>query len=340
MKKTVRIACKGSDSRELGELRNFQRGLKTLSKEAAKRLKREIRELGFSEPVSVWEHGGVSHILNGHQRVAVLKMLAEEGYEVPQVPVSVVEAANESEAKRKVLALTSQYGEITPEGLQGFLAEAEIDLQEAMESFRFPEVDMKALAGASGATEQDVVPEPPAEPITQPGELILLGRHRLLCGDSTDPEQVGLVMDGKRAILFATDPPYLVGYDGTNHPHKWAEPDKNKDWSETYGAKWDEAAANPDLYEKFVVAAVAQAIEENAAWYCWHASRNQAMVEDVWERHGAFVHQQIIWAKDRPILTRSWYMWQHEPCFFGWVRGQKPPRTAGDYPHTVWELPT
>jgi len=57
---------------------------------------------------------------------------------------------------------------------------------------------------------------------------------------------------------------------------------------------------------------------DEAAWYCWHASRKQALLESVWEKHGAFVHQQIIWLKDRPILTRSWYMWQHEPCFFGW----------------------
>ncbi len=98
--------------------------------------------------------------------------------------------------------------------------------------------------------------------------------------------------------------------------------------------------AHPDLYDRFVAVAVAEAIVENAAWYCWHASRNQRMVEEVWERHGAFVHQQLIWAKDRPILTRSWYSWRHEPCFFGWIRGKKPPRTAGDYPHTIWELPT
>ena len=85
---------------------------------------------------------------------------------------------------------------------------------------------------------------------------------------------------------------------------------------------------------------MAEAIEPNAAWYCWHASRRQAMLEAVWEKHGAFVHQQIIWAKDRPILTRSWYMWQHEPCFFGWVRPKKPPRIADDYPPTVWNIPT
>jgi DNA modification methylase len=170
--------------------------------------------------------------------------------------------------------------------------------------------------------------------------LTLPGRaHRLLCGDSTNPTDVARLMAGERAVLFATDPPYLVDYDGTNHPHKWNEPDANKDWSESYH-DWDDAAQGEGLYDEFVAVAAAEAITPTAAWYCWHASRNQAMLEAVWERYGAFVHQQIIWVKDRPILTRSWYMWQHEPCFFGWVKGQKPERTANDYPPTVWQIPT
>jgi DNA modification methylase len=165
--------------------------------------------------------------------------------------------------------------------------------------------------------------------------------HLLLCGDATDIPTVERLMAGQRAPLFATDPPYLVDYDGTNHPGKSAaiEKAKNKDWSETY-KDWDNSAQGDGLYDGFVSAAVAAAVTDNAAWYCWHASRRQAMVEAVWERHGAFVHQQIIWAKDRPLLTRSWYMWQHEPCFFGWIKGKKPERVADDYPRTVWQMAT
>lgn len=179
---------------------------------------------------------------------------------------------------------------------------------------------------------------------TAPGQLWILGEHRLLCGDSTNPADVARVMDGHRARLFATDPPYLVDYDGTNHPTAWGEHpkkglQKNKDWSDKY-KDWDDSAQGDGLYHGFVSAAVEHAITEDAAWYCWHASRRQAMLEAVWEEHGAFVHQQIIWAKDRGILGRTWYLWQHEPCFFGWRRGEKPPRFSDDYPTTVWEFPT
>ena len=168
--------------------------------------------------------------------------------------------------------------------------------------------------------------------------------HRIICGSSTDAAVVQRLMGGERAALFATDPPYLVDYDGTNHPQAWnAPPSKtksmNKDWSETY-KDWDSAEQGVELYDGFVSVAIEHAIASHAAWYCWHASRRQAMLEDVWVRHGAFVHQQIIWFKDRPVLTRSFYMWQHEPCFFGWIKGNKPKRAVDEWIGSVWEFPT
>jgi DNA modification methylase len=196
------------------------------------------------------------------------------------------------------------------------------------------------LDEGDGLAGDDVIPEPPLNPVSRPGDLWLLDDHRLLCGDSTKADDVVRVMNGEKATLFATDPPYLVDYDGTNHPSKQGAPDKNKDWGNSYGITWDDSSQGPELYEGFIKAAIEHAILPNAAWYCWHASRRQAMVEGVWEKYGAFVHQQIVWAKDRGILTRSYYLWQHEPCFFGWIKGNKPPRISDDYPGTVWPLPT
>ena len=114
---------------------------------------------------------------------------------------------------------------------------------------------------------------------------------------------------------------------------------RSKDWSDKY-SDVDSPELGEALYDAFIKVAVANAITETAPWYAWHASRRQALLESVWEKYGAFVHQQIIWVKDRPILTRSWFMWQHEPCFFGWRKGRKPRRVAADYPSTVWSFPT
>ena len=100
-------------------------------------------------------------------------------------------------------------------------------------------------------------------------------------------------MNGKRACLFATDPPYLVQYDGTNHPHRWNHSEetkrrKNKDWSDKY-TDVDNPEQGERLYESFVRMAIEHAITPDAPRYCWHASRKQRLVENTWEKHGAFV---------------------------------------------------
>lgn len=196
-----------------------------------------------------------------------------------------------------------------------------------------------------GQTDPDDIP-PVRRTSIQAGDLFALGDHRLLCGDSTSADDVARVMDGQRARLFATDPPYLVDYDGTNHPNAKGKFSKtrNKDWGEQY-QDWDAAEQGQPFYEAFIRVALDHAIDERAAWYCWHASRRQAMLEAVWTAAGAFVHQQIIWAKTRATLTRSVYLWAHEPCLFGWLKGKKPLlRKAaledGSHPTTVWHVPS
>lgn len=186
---------------------------------------------------------------------------------------------------------------------------------------------------------EDSIPEPPKVAITQPGDLWILGSHRLLCGSCTDTACVKRLMNGERAILFVTDPPYLVGYDGTNHPQSFTG-GGNKDWSGSYGTTWDDADANSDLYEKFIRAAIDHALDERAAWYCWYASKRHVMLENAWVAAGVLPHCQIIWAKNRPVLTRTWYMWQHEPCLMGWLKGMKPSKVSDETLSTVWNLDT
>lgn len=128
-----------------------------------------------------------------------------------------------------------------------------------------------------------------------------------------------------------------------SHPDNWREHPAAQDTALRgilAEVGWVDTAQGKELYEGFIQVAIDEAIVEDAAWYCWHASKRQAMLEGIWEQYGAFVHQQIIWVKDRPVLTRSWYMWQHEPCFMGWIKGKKPKRIAEDYPPSVWQLPT
>jgi YD repeat-containing protein len=152
-----------------------------------------------------------------------------------------------------------------------------------------------------------------------------------------------------------TDPPYAVGYTGGSHPQSWGNKgaaNRDKDWSGQYVEATNADVKNTEqsgleLYRGFIDTAINYAITPSAAWYCFHASRRQAVLESIWNEFGAFVHQQIIWMKSRPVLTYSTYLWQHDPCLFGWIKGEKP-RTyrsevgqrAGEFPTTVWAVPS
>ena len=307
-------------------------------------LKRSVETFGYLQPIIVNRRNNT--VVGGHQRLKVLKDL---GYE--QVDVVYVDVTVEHE-KALNLALNKIVGEWDEPKLAKLLQEFDgfPDLDVRLTGFDTEEVgdlisrmlDRESPNGNDDQFDPEAALDLRRPAVTREGELIELGEHRLLCGDSTKADQVRRLMAGQRAALFATDPPYLVGYDGTNHPgsSKAKKRDKNKNWSRSYAITWDDAEANPKLYEDFYRVAVAEAVTANAAWYCWHASRRQAMVEAVWNKFGAFVHQQIIWVKDRPILTRSWYSWQHEPCFFGWVRPHQPHRVADDYLSSIWHIPT
>lgn len=307
-------------------------------------LRQSIEHFGCVEPL-VWNKR-TDHLVGGHQRLKVLKQLGHDAVEVVVVDLPL------EQEKALNVALNKIAGEWDEPKLAEILKEISAlpDIDLGLTGFDGDELnellgrllENDQLVGNDDDFDPDAALDESRPAITQPGELIELGAHRLLCGDSTHASQVRQLMNGERAVLFATDPPYLVGYDGLNHPGKSRaiEKKKNKNWTGSYGITWDDADANPDLYDKFIGVAVAEAVVPGAAWYCWHASRRQMMVESVWNKYGAFVHQQIIWAKDRPILNRSWYTWQHEPCFFGWIKGNKPPRTADNYPSTVWQVPT
>jgi hypothetical protein len=150
--KTIRFRCKGETTRELCALREAQGHLKDLTEKNAAKLKKEILEMGFTAPVNVWEDRGICHILDGHQRVRVLNLLRSEGYEIPKVPVNLIEAENLREAKRLCLGMASQYGSVQSEGLYEFMAELQLD-DRIFENVRFPELPEGKFAAEFGDNE-------------------------------------------------------------------------------------------------------------------------------------------------------------------------------------------
>ena len=318
--------------RPLDSLVPYARNARTHSEAQVAEIAGSIRDFGFVNPVLIGEDGT---LIAGHGRVLAARLLGMDT--VPTITLTGL-----SDSQRRALVLADNRIALNAGWDEALLSLELTDLKEAgldlgILGFEDGELD-RLLAGTEGEEEGStlpvVIPEPPRNPVSQTGDLWILGDHRLLCGDSTSHDDVRRLMNGERAILFATDPPYLVDYDGSNHPTR------NKDWSQSYGTTWDDSSQGAELYDGFIGAAVAEAITEDAAWYCWHASRRQAMLEACWEKAGAFVHQQIIWVKDRGVLTRSHYLWKHEPCFMGWRRPNRPPKVAEQTLPSTWEMPS
>jgi DNA modification methylase len=183
-----------------------------------------------------------------------------------------------------------------------------------------------------------------------------------LADPSSESFDVGLVGFDAELVagLLATEPsggltdedeiPEPPNYDGTSHPTKKgtsarAKKIAKKDWSEDSieQTHWDDSSEGPQFYEAFMQVAIDRAIAEDAAWYCWHASRRQEMLEACWKKFDVLHHQQIIWAKNRPVLTRSIMLWAHEPCRFGWRSGKRPRvnrKGFDSWPTTVWNIPS
>lgn len=143
---SIRNDVLGLEMHSLDEMEYFQGSLKDLSKENFEKAWKSMSELGFSEPFTLWKKPGCSKfpILNGHQRFRVLSKKAEQGETLPLTfPCIMVSAESEEVARKKVLALTSQYGEITKDGLYEFLHVSNVDVSFLQETLRFPEIDFK-----------------------------------------------------------------------------------------------------------------------------------------------------------------------------------------------------
>jgi len=156
-------------------------------------------------------------------------------------------------------------------------------------------------------------------------------QHRVMCGDSTDPDAVGALMAGEKAGLLASDPPYGVAYDGNAHRR---EHSGGIVYRAIENDDLDSAALEAFLTDAF--SAVVPHVADDAAWYVWHASVTRPAFLAALSAVGVTVHAELIWVKEGFTFSRSDYHWQHEPCLYGWrerhtFRGERNQST-------VWQI--
>lgn len=275
---------------------NPRKDLKPGDKEYEK-IKNSLTEFGYVDPIIV---NSDLTIIGGHQRWKVLKSL---GYtEVDCVVVNV--------DKTKEKALNVALNKISGEWNKDLLADLIKDLQSldydvSFTGFEPPEIDELFNDIYSKDIREDDfdVEEALKEPtISKQGDLWILGRHRLVCGDSTKAETYETLMDGKRANLVVTDPPYNVAYEGT----------AGKIQNDNMGDK--------KFYEfllKFYRCTF-EAMADGAPIYVFHADRETVNFRTAFKDAGFFCHETCVWIKNSPVLGRCDYQYTHEPVLYGW----------------------
>lgn len=259
-----------------------------------------IKEFGFQQPIVVDKD---MVVIAGHTRLKAAKKL-----KIKEVPVVIADNLTEEQVKAYRLAdnKTAEKAEwdfdlLTDELLS--LQELDFDMEQFGFDFDFSE-DEEAVEDDNW--EADV----PEEPISKRGDIWVLGRHRLMCGDSTDAADVALLMDGNKADMLLTDPPYNVDYTGkaSELETKKIENDKMED----------------SAFQDFLTSAFSNAAENMKAggvFYIWHAESEGLNFRVACKRAGFQVRQCLIWNKNSMVMGRQDYQWKYEPCLYGWKDG-------------------
>jgi len=282
------------------------------------KLKRSIEQFGYVEPV-IWNKT-TGFVVGGHQR---LKVLLDMG--ITEVECVVVEMDAEKE-KALNIALNKISGEWDKDKLALLIADLQgADFDVSLTGFEPAEIDSLFKDAQQGKVKDDdfdVETELKAPVITKAGDVWTLGRHRLVCGDSTKAETFALLVGDRKANLVITDPPYNVNYEGS------AGKIKNDNMAD-------------DAFYQFLLAAFQNteaAMADDASIYVFHADTEGLNFRRAFADAGFRLSGTCIWKKQSLVLGRSPYQWQHEPILFGWKKKGKHQWYTGRKESTIWEF--
>src|ERR1044071_9337646 len=272
----------------IDDLRPDPANPRRISAEELDTLTKSLRVHGFVLPVLARLEDKV--VIGGHQRMVAARKLGLKT--VPTIFLDV----DQEQARLLNLALNRISGEWDPDLLGQMLRDLSLVPDVDLSLSGFSDDELKKFLKRIESEEKRYQPEAfdleaalaqaEREPVTKPGDLWLLGDHRLLCGDSTNADDVDRLFNGELASLLATDPPYLVDYDGGNHPASKAnkgKANKDKHWDE-----YKDPESSVDFFVKFLQLGLAH-LKPNSAIYQWHATRRQALVEQAWVQCGLLV---------------------------------------------------
>lgn len=294
---------------------NPRKKLKKGDKEYEK-IKKSLLKFGYVDPIIVNED---LTVIGGHQRLTVLKDL---DYETAKCVI--VDLPKEDEK-----ALNIALNKITGQWDEALLADLLLDLQESdfnldLTGFEPPEID-DILSNVHdkelSEDEFDVEEELKKPTVSRHGDIWQLGKHRVICGDSTKAETYKQLLDDRKANLVVTDPPY------------------NVDVEETAGKILNDNMSDGDFYQ-FLLSMFTQVenhMEDDASIYVFHADTEGLNFRKAFKDAGFYLSGCCIWKKNSLVLGRSPYQWQHEPCLYGWKKKGKHQWFSDRKQTTIWE---
>lgn len=282
----------------------YARNSRTHSDAQVAQIAASIKEFGFTNPVLIDAGGG---IIAGHGRVLAARKLG-----LSEVPCIRLEHLTDAQKRAYViadnrLALNSGWDMEMLKVEFADLQELGFDLE--LTGFDLDEIkELLAPVGTEGLTDPDDAPPLPENPRTRPGDIWVMGKHRLLCGDSTSVSDLEKLTEGQLVDMWLTDPPYNVAYEG-----------KTKD---ALKIKNDEMG--DDQFRQFLRDAYTAAdmvMKPGAVFYIWHADSEGYNFRGAAQDAGWKVRQCLIWKKSSMVMGRQDYHWKHEPCLYGWKEG-------------------
>jgi DNA modification methylase len=291
---------------------------RTHSPEQINKLRSSLREFGFINPVIIDRDFGV---IAGHGRILAAK---EEG--IAEVPCVFADHLTEAQKKAYIIADNRMAMDA---GWDEELLRVEIEALQA-EAFDlsltgFDEKELSDLFKRDGDVQEDdfdVDAELEKPTFSKSGDVWTLGRHRLICGDSTKAETFAVLMNGRKANLVVTDPPYNVNYEGT------AGKIKNDNLADEKFYQF--------LFDAF--SNIEKVMADDASIYVFHADTEGLNFRKAFADAGFYLSGCCIWKKPSLVLGRSPYQWQHEPCLYGWKKSGKHQWYADRKQTTIWEF--
>lgn len=282
---------------ELTELIPYENNPRN-NEEAVEPVANSIKTFGFKVPIVVDKN---NVIIAGHTRYKAAKKLGLE-----KVPCIVADDLTDEQVKAFRLA-DNKVGELATWDLELLNIELENIMDIDMSEFSFDlDLEIDEISVEDDEYDVESTLEEIVEPKAKPGDIYLLGSHRLMCGDSTNCDDVEKLMDGKEADLLLTDPPYNVAVENSQGMTIENDDMSDSDFKEFLNSAFKNASAS---------------LKKGGAFYIWHGDSETVNFRNACEDNELSVRQCLIWVKNSFNFGRQDYKWKHEPCLYGWKEG-------------------